>query len=146
MNALNWYLHSTPLSSNSASPPLSPSSFVFPPIFLFFLKKQSFFCFLVPTKTVATREICAFANPTARRALVVAKLCFVEMPRKLHNTKRVILHARASERERERAQPRARVFVTRSRAQIVHCGAIVILCACQSGSSCREDHLSVMSC
>jgi hypothetical protein len=79
------------------------------------LKKQGFFCFLVPTKTVASREICAFANPTARRALVVAKLCFLEMPRKLHNTKRVILHARAKEREREREREReharARVYL-----------------------------------
>ncbi len=51
---------------------------------------------------MASREICAFAIPTARRALVVAKLCFLEMPRKLHNTKRVILHARASEQAKER--------------------------------------------
>jgi hypothetical protein len=64
---------------------------------------------------VATREICSFAKPTARRALVVAKLCFLEMPLKLYNTNRVILHARASELasewEREREHARARVYL-----------------------------------
>jgi hypothetical protein len=57
-----------------------------------------------------TKRVILHARASERdreSTLVVAKLCFLEMPRKLHNTKRVILHARASERDRESTPARA---------------------------------------
>jgi hypothetical protein len=103
----------------------------FPP-FLFFFEETKFFLFPRTDKdsghsgnlrvrqsnrATSTRRREALFRGNASQAAQHqacarrAKLCFVEMPRKLHNTKRVILHARASEREREREHDRACVYL-----------------------------------